>query len=127
MVSNADPNIPPRDPNAQQDTLPSAGGPPSSSGGNRKVNAGWTPSWGVWWRGAEGILVTTAARLAVEPLSYRLPAVALGLACCGPRTRDVQGPPSHCPGGTTRQLGAPRGQIRKTLHENHMRTRATHH
>ena len=72
-------------------------------------------------------MVTTAARLAVEPLSYRLPAVALGLACCGPRTRDVQGPPSHCPGGTTRQLGAPRGQIRKTLHENHMRTRATHH
>lgn len=34
MVSDADPNIPPRDPNAQQDTLPSAGGPPGSSGGN---------------------------------------------------------------------------------------------
>lgn len=92
-----------------------------------KVNVGWMPSWGVWWRGAEGILVTTAASLAVEPLSYRLPAVALGPACCGPRSRDVQGPPSHCPGGTTWQLGAPRGQIWRTLHENHVRTQAMHH
>lgn len=39
VVSDADPNTPPHDPNAQQDTLPSAGGPPRSSGGNGKMDA----------------------------------------------------------------------------------------
>lgn len=113
VVSDADPNTPPHDPNAQQDTLPSAGGPPRSS--EEMEDGRWVDTQlGEFGGGggAEGISVTTATRLAVEPLGYRRPAVARG-------HRDAQGPPSHCPGGTTWQLGALCGQIWRTLHEGH--------
>lgn len=54
------------------------------------MDAGWTPSWGVWW-GVGGLKA-----LQPQPPGWQLS----HLATDGPPARghrDAQGPPSHCP------------------------------